>query len=103
MTDITTPKPADLISSLRLLEPKRMAAFRQAAAPLTADPKALPKKCGQAETAEDCRRIQGMRIDGRAGPHSRQSARAPERASMNLPLVGCQNRRWGVGFSLALG
>jgi hypothetical protein len=44
MTDITTPKPADLISSLRLLEPKRMAAFRQAAAPLTADPKALPKK-----------------------------------------------------------
>lgn len=36
MTDVTTPKPAYLISSLRLLHPERLGPFRQAAAPLTA-------------------------------------------------------------------
>ena len=36
MTEIATPKPAYLISSLRLLQPERLGPFRQAAAPLTA-------------------------------------------------------------------
>jgi|GraSoiStandDraft_4_1057263.scaffolds.fasta_scaffold695432_2 uncharacterized protein (DUF1330 family) len=36
MTNTTTPKPAYLISSLRVLRPERLGPFRQAAAPLTA-------------------------------------------------------------------
>ena len=36
MADVTTQKPAYLISSLRRLEPGRLGAFRQAAASLTA-------------------------------------------------------------------
>ena len=36
MMDVTTPKPAYLISSIRLLQPERLGPFRQAAAPLTA-------------------------------------------------------------------
>ena len=46
MTDVTTPKPAYLISSLRLLQPERLGAFRQAAAPLTAKAGAEPLGAG---------------------------------------------------------
>ena len=35
MTDVTTARPAYLISSLRLLQPERLGPFRQAATPLT--------------------------------------------------------------------
>lgn len=46
MTDSTTPKPAYLISSLRLLQPERLGPFRQAAAPLTAKAGAEPLGAG---------------------------------------------------------
>jgi len=46
MTDVATPKPAYLISSLRLLQPERLGAFRQAAAPLTAKAGAEPLGVG---------------------------------------------------------
>ena len=46
MTDITTAKPAYLISSLRLLQPERLGPFRQAAAPLTAKAGAEPLGAG---------------------------------------------------------
>jgi uncharacterized protein (DUF1330 family) len=46
MTDVTTPKPAYLISSLRLLQPERLGPFRRAAAPLTAKAGAEPLAAG---------------------------------------------------------
>ncbi len=46
MTDVMTPKPAYLISSLRLLQPERLGPFRQAAAPLTAKAGAEPLGAG---------------------------------------------------------
>jgi len=46
MTDVSIPKPAYLISSLRLLEPARLGPFRQAAAPLTAKAGAAPLGAG---------------------------------------------------------
>jgi uncharacterized protein (DUF1330 family) len=46
MTDAASPKPAYLISSLRLLQPERLGPFRQAAAPLTAKAGAEPLGAG---------------------------------------------------------